>query len=77
MNVTSNGAVGVVKMPIPYVESYDNFYFVSKESGDDLKASPNSYRFYKSITAAVKAARTNFDASKEKTRIWFTFSRDV
>ncbi len=70
INITTNGSVGTVKMPIPYVDSYDNFYFVSEEKGDDDKAIPNSYRFYKSIVAASEAARADYDKTGNKNMVY-------
>ena len=70
ISITSNGAVGVVKMPIPYVDSYDNFYFVSDEKGNDKTGLPNSYRFYKSIVAASEAAKKDYDITGKKNMVY-------
>lgn len=70
IKISNNGTVGTVKMPIPFLESYDNFYFVSKEKGNDTTALPNSYRFYENIVTASEAARANYDLTGDKNIVY-------
>ncbi len=70
IRIANNGVEGVVKMPTPFKDSYDNVYFVYEEKGNDQSALPNSYKFYKTIVAASQDALQDYNTTGNRNIVY-------